>query len=87
MTNCTLLVFLEEITQQMDEGYPMDVLCLDFSKVFDRVPQERLLLKLKNHGITGTVLKCALRIEAWLSHRKQRVLVCGEASEWSSVTS
>ncbi len=35
----------------------MDVLYLDFSKAFDRVPHERLLLKLNNHGITGTVLK------------------------------
>ena len=26
-------------------------------------------------------------VEAWLSDRKQRVLVCGEAVEWSSVTS
>ncbi len=41
-------------------------------------------MKLNNHGITGTVLKW---VEAWLSDRKQQVLVCGEASEWSSVTS
>ncbi len=34
--------------------------------------------------IAGTVL---MWVEAWLSDRKQRVLVCGEASEWSSVTS
>ncbi len=61
----------------------MDVLYLDFSKAFDRVPHERLLLKRKNH-ITGTVLKW---VEAWLSDRKQRVLVCGEASGWTSVTS
>ena len=53
MTN--LLIVLEEIMQQMDQGYPMDVLYLDFSKAFDTVPHERLLLKLKSHGITGTV--------------------------------
>ncbi len=74
----------------MDEGYLIDVLypglyldpgTVDFSKTFDQVPYARLLLKLKNYGITGTVLKW---VEAWLSQRKKRVLVCGEALEWST---
>ena len=33
-----------------DDGSPVDVY-LDFQKAFDKVPHQRLLLKLKAHGI------------------------------------
>ena len=50
-----LLCFVEEITKWVDDGSPVDVvynqLCLDFQKAFDIVPHQRLLLKLKAHGI------------------------------------
>ena len=39
--------FLEWI----DEGSPVDILYLDFQKGLDKVPHERLQLKLKAHGI------------------------------------
>ena len=41
------LMFLEEITKCVDVGSPVDVVYLDFQKAFDRVPHQRLLLKLK----------------------------------------
>ena len=41
-------VFLEEITKWVDDGSPVD---LDFQKAFDKVPHQRLLLKLKPHGM------------------------------------
>jgi len=40
-----LLVFMEEVTNYIDRGYPIDVIYLDFQKAFDKVPQ-RLLMKL-----------------------------------------
>ena len=46
-----LLCFLEEITKWVDDGSPVDVVYLDFQKAFDKVPHQRLLLKLKAHGI------------------------------------
>ena len=46
-----LLVFLEELTNYADSGYPVDVLYLDFQKAFDKVPHKRLLLKIKAHGL------------------------------------
>ena len=61
---------MEEVTNYIDRGYPIDVIYLDFHKAFDKVPQKRLLMKLAAHGIAGNVLKW---IEDWLSHRKQRV--------------
>ena len=42
-----LLCFLEEITKWVYDGSPVDVVYLDFQKAFDKVPHQRLLLKLK----------------------------------------
>ena len=42
-----LLWFFEEITKWMDEGSQVDVIYLDFQKAFDKVPHQRLILKLK----------------------------------------
>ena len=51
-----LLVFMEEVTNYIDRGDPIDVIYLDFQKAFDKVPQ-RLLMKLAAHGIAGNGLK------------------------------
>ncbi len=37
-------------------GLPFDVIFLDFAKAFDKVPRERLLEKLRAHGVRGKVL-------------------------------
>ena len=77
-----LLCFLEEITKWVDDWSPVDVVYLDFQKAFDKVPHQRLLLKLKAHG--NDVINW---IEKWLTHRRQRVIVDGEISNWKSVLS
>ena len=46
-----MLCFLERIKKWIDEGSPVDIIYLDFQKAFDNVPHQRLLLKLKAHGI------------------------------------
>jgi hypothetical protein len=79
-----LLLFLEEVTRYVDQGYPVDVIYLDFSKAFDTVPHQRLLSKLHAHGISGKVNRW---IEQWLTGRRQRVCISGELSEWKDVTS
>ena len=79
-----LLCFFEEITKWVDDGSPVDVVYLDFQKAFDKVPHQRLLLKLKAHGISNDVINW---IEKWLTHRRQRVIVDGEISKWKSVLS
>ena len=43
--------FFEEITKWIDEGSPVGIIYLDFQKAFDKVSHQRLLLKLKAHGI------------------------------------
>ena len=77
-----LLCFFEEITKWVDDGSPVDVVYLDFQKGFDKVPHQRLLLKLKPHGIGNDVINW---IEKWLTHKRQRVIVDGEISNWKSV--
>ena len=79
-----MLCFLEEITKWIDEGSPIDIIYLDFQKAFDKVPHQRLLLKLKAHGIRVGLIDW---IEQWLTDRRQRVVVDGEVSNWKSVLS
>ena len=79
-----MLRFLEEITKWIDEGSPVDIFYLDFQKAFDKVLHQRLLLKLKAHGIGDGIIGW---IELWLTDRRQRVVVDGEVSNWKSVFS
>ena len=79
-----MLCFLEEITKWIDIGSPVDIIYLDFQKAFDKVPHQRLLLKLKAHGIGDSITDW---IEQWLTDRRQRVVVDGEVSNWKSVLS
>ena len=50
------LYFLEEITKWVDERSPVDVVYLDFQKAFVKVQHQRLLLKLKTHGMGNDVM-------------------------------
>ena len=49
---------MEELTKLVDEGLPVDVLYLDFSKAFDLVPHRRLLVKLRGLRVKGKVTSC-----------------------------
>ena len=66
----------------IEEGSPVDIIYLDFQKAFDKVPHQRVLLKLKAHGIGDGIIDW---IEQWLTDRVQRVVVDGEVSNWKSV--
>lgn len=44
-------------TKAIDNSVPVDVIYLDFSRAFDKVPINRLLLKLEHFGIRGTLLR------------------------------
>ena len=79
-----MLCFFEEITKWVDEGSPVDVIYLDFQKPFDKVPHQRLIFKLKSHGMGNSIINW---IEQWLNDRRQRVVVDGEVSSWKPVLS
>ena len=68
----------------MDEGSPVDIFYLDFQKAFDKVPHQRLILKLKSHGMGNSIINW---IEQWLTEGGQRVVLDGEVSSWKSVLS
>ena len=82
-----MLCFLEDVTKWLDEGSPVDIIYLDFKKAFDKVPHQRLLLKLKAHSIGNGMINW---IEKWLIDRRQRVVVDGRFQtgkrffEWST---
>ena len=79
-----MLCFLEDVTKWVDEGSPVYIIYLDFKKAFDKVPHQRLLLKLQAHGVGNGMINW---IEKWLIDRRQRVVVDREVLNWKSVLS
>ena len=72
------------MTKALGEGKNVDVVYLDFQKAFDRVHHGKLLKRLHDIGIGGSLLNW---LDSWLLHRSQRVMINGEFSDWTSVTS
>ena len=56
---------------------------LDFSKAFDRVPHERLLLTLHHFGVRGVLLDW---VRDFLFGRTQHIVLEGKRSQTSKVT-
>ena len=54
------------------------VIFLDFAKAFDKVPHQRLTLKLESHGFRNKIKDW---IVEWLRGRKQRVCLRGTVSD------
>ena len=79
-----LVITTHEIARSLAEGKQVDVVLLDFSKAFDKVPHSRLIDKLAYYGVQGTTLQW---IHSFLSERKQEVLLEGVHSTPADVTS
>ena len=76
-----LLSFVQELTSNSDKNIQTDLIIIDFAKAFDKVPHQRLLCKLKFHGIKNGTLSW---ISAFLSNRTQTVVLNGESSDIAS---
>ena len=61
------------------------VIYLDFQKAFDKVAHQRILIKLKSHGMGVNIV--TYWKQNWLTDRKQRVSAEGETSAWTAVHS
>ena len=79
-----LLKVLDKWTEILDQGGCVDVVYCDFMKAFDTVPHGRLAMVLEYYGVKDPILSW---IRAFLSGRKQRVMVNGVASSWHDVIS
>ena len=82
MTN--LLEALEDWTRILESNEGLEIIFCDYRKVFDSVPHRRLLKKLSAYGIRGRML---MWTEDFLTERRQRVVVQGQASSLEDVTS
>eukprot|EP00061_Rhincodon_typus_P013987 g40720.t1 len=60
--------------KRINEGRAMDMIYMDFSKAFDKVPHARLVHKIRSNGIPGEL---AIWIQNWLKGRRQRVMAEG----------
>ena len=79
-----LICFYDKVIKSVDQGKSYDIVFLDFSKAFDKIPHKKLISKL--FMSCGNV-KLTNWVENWLTDRKQRVVVNGAFSNWLSVTS
>uniref|UniRef100_A0A670IE66 Reverse transcriptase domain-containing protein n=1 Tax=Podarcis muralis TaxID=64176 RepID=A0A670IE66_PODMU len=79
-----LISFFDRITSLVDEGNAVDVVYLDFSKAFDKVPHDILVKKLVKCGLDYATTQWICN---WLTDRTQRVLINGSSSSWRRVTS
>ena len=65
------------MAENIDRNQQVDLILLDFSKAFDKVPHQRLLHKIKHYGIRG---KTHQWLMDFLDNRTQQVLVEGQTS-------
>ena len=79
-----LLNTINDLTKNLNERHQTDVILLDFSKAFDRVPHQRLCHKLSFYGIRGDTLSW---IRNFLIGRHQKVTINGCSSNCTTVTS
>ena len=64
----------EKVTDYIDEGYPVDIILLDFQKALDKVLQARLFLKVNALGIGGGGEK-GVRLD-WVMVKGQEATCC-----------
>ena len=79
-----LLSAVDDWVRTLNQCGSTHCLFLDFSKAFDTVPHQRLLLKLQHYGVEGCLLNW---FRAFLMHRRQRIVINGCASHWTPVLS
>lgn len=79
-----LILTSHDLARSLNSKAQIDMIIMDFTKAFDTVPHNRLLLKLDHYGVRN---KTYTWIANFLKCRKQRVVVGGEHSAWTDVVS
>ena len=83
-TNVTFVDNFGKQELMLNENIDMLVMLIQALRRDTSKDHQRLLLKLKAHGIGDSITDW---IEQWLTDRRQRVVVDGEVSNWKSVLS
>ena len=81
-TTNQLLHTYHTICKAVDKGKEIRAVFCDISKAFDRVWHKGLLFKLLTIGCSDSIVNWFL---SYLSNRRQRVVINGQASDWTSV--
>ena len=79
-----LLITMHDLLPNDDKGLQTVMVILDFSKAFDTVPHGKLLYKLDNYGITGSIHSW---LKMFLTERHLQIVVEGEFSDSVTVDS
>ncbi|KAK4831271.1 hypothetical protein QYF61_016741 [Mycteria americana] len=79
-----LISFYDKVTHLVDQGKPVFVVGLDFSKAFDTVSHSILLDKMSSTQLNKSIIHW---VNNWLMGRVQRVIVNGVTPGWWPVTS
>ena len=85
-TTNQLLYLVNEIHQAFEDPKFLEVraVFLDISKAFDKVWHDGLIFKLKQNGVSGSLL---MFFQNYLNNRKQRVVLNGSYSSYKTVES
>ena len=81
-TNFQLLHTYHSFCEAVDRGKEVRVVFCDISKAFDRVWHKGLLHKLSCMGCSNPIVNW---FSSYLSNRRQRVVINGISSDWSSI--
>jgi hypothetical protein len=79
-----VITVCQDIADSMDNGDRIDAIVIDFSKAFDLVPHDRLLMKITISGVDSRIFEW---LREFLRGRTQRVKVGEQLSEEVRVTS
>lgn len=79
-----LITVVHLLASSLDSNGQVDVIFLDFSKAFDKVPHDKLIIKLRILGIPEHFVRW---ISAYLTNKKQYTDIGGQLSESLPVTS
>ena len=77
-----LILFVQDLSDTLSEVGQIGLIVMDFSKAFDKIDHQQLLLKLHRIGINCSVVKW---ISSFLSNRFQLVVLDGVESDSSSL--
>ena len=79
-----LVLTIQDLVMGLNSRSQTHAILLDFSKVFDKVPHQRLSLKLHHYGVCGNILEW---VKSFIDGRTQQVVLDGTASSAAPVTS